>query len=201
MNSENKDNINQAATPGQQNNSTGMDGINARPITKDEEAYRNGYVRGRSIDETSQYDRERNAENNGLNSGVIIGGILVFSVGLGAAVWAYANRDLTTQNQRIAPVTVPASPKPSVMPTAPANQTTVIERTIEKSAPSEVKIIEVPKAAPAAPVFVAPSAPPQSSTSGQTPSNSAPTPAQINPSPSAAEETVPKDGTPSSKKN
>lgn len=201
MNSENKDNINQATTPGQQNNSTGMDGINARPITKDEEAYRDGYVRGRSIDETNQYNRERNAENNGLNSGVIIGGILVFSVGLGAAVWAYANRDLTTQNQRIAPVTVPASPKPSVMPTAPANQTTIIERTIEKSAPPEVKIIEVPKAAPAAPVFVVPPAPRQSSTSGQTPSNSAPTPAQITPTPSAAEETVPKDGTPSSKKN
>ncbi len=42
MNSENKNNINQATTPGQQNNSTGMDGINARPITKDEEAYRDG---------------------------------------------------------------------------------------------------------------------------------------------------------------
>jgi hypothetical protein len=213
MNSENKDNINQSTTPGQQNNFTGMDGINTRPITKGEEAYRDGYVRGRSIDEsriideTSQYDRERNAENNGLTSGVIIGGILVFSVGLGAAVWAYANRDMTTQNQQIAPVTVPASPKPSVMPTAPAKQTTIIERTIEKAAPPEVKVIEVPKAAPAAPVIIVSPAPSQSSTSGQTPSNSAtpsssaPTPAPINPTPSAAEEAVPKDGTPSSKEN
>lgn len=201
MNSENKDNINQSTTPGQQNPSAGMDGINTRPITKGEEAYRDGYVRGRSIDETSQYDRERNAENNGLTSGVIIGGILVFSVGLGAAVWAYANRDMTTQNQQIAPVTVPASPKPSVMPTAPAKQTTIIERTIEKAAPPEVKIIEVPKVAPAAPVIIVPPAPRQSSTSGQTPSSSAPTPAPINPTPSAAEEAVPKDGTPSSKEN
>ena len=207
MNSENKDNINQSTTPGQQNHSTGMDGINTRPTTKDEEAYRDGYVRGRSIDETSQYDRERNAENNGLTSGVIIGGILVFSVGLGAAVWAYANRDMTTQNQQIAPVTVPASPKPSVMPTAPAKQTTIIERTVEKAAPPEVKVIEVPKAAPAAPVIIVSPAPSQSSTSGQTPSNSAtpsssaPTPAPINPTPSAAEEAVPKDGTPSSKEN
>ena len=201
MNSDNKDNINQSTTPGQQNPSAGMDGINTRPITKGEEAYRDGYVRGRSIDETSQYDRERNAENNGLTSGVIIGGILVFSVGLGAAVWAYANRDMTTQNQQIAPVTVPASPKPSVMPTAPAKQTTIIERTIEKAAPPEVKIIEVPKVAPAAPVIIVPPAPRQSSTSGQTPSSSAPTPAPINPTPSAAEEAVPKDGTPSSKEN
>jgi hypothetical protein len=123
----------------------GVDGINGRPATKTERSYRDGYVEGQGKIKDTQYERERAAESNGLTSGVIIGSVLAFSVGLGFAVWAYANRDTPEQPSSISPVTVPASP--SAAPTAPAKQTTIIERTIERPAPPQV--IEVPRAAPA----------------------------------------------------
>jgi outer membrane biosynthesis protein TonB len=120
------------------------------------------YVDGRGgIDrKNTQYGRERAAENSGVATGVIIGGILAFSIGIGVVVWAYANRDLssTTQPENVGPITVPASPKPSAASTAPTKQTTVIERTIEKPAPpAEVEVIEVPKAVPV-PVITPPAA-------------------------------------------
>jgi hypothetical protein len=101
----------------------GLDGINGRPVTKDERSYHDGYVEGQNKVKGTQYERERAAETNGLASGVIIGGVLAFAVGLGFAVWAYANRDLpaTEQPSSINPVTAPLSPAPSVAPTAPSN--------------------------------------------------------------------------------
>jgi hypothetical protein len=134
----------------------GADGINGRPVTKDERSYRDGYVEGQSKVKGTQYERERAAESDGLASGVIIGGVLAFAVGLGFAVWAYANRDLpaTEQPSSINPVTVPASPAPSVAPTAPTKQTTIIERTVEKPAPV---VIEVPAKTAPSPSNIAPS--------------------------------------------
>jgi hypothetical protein len=162
----------------------GVDGINGRPVTKDERSYRDGYVEGQSKVKGTQYERERAAETNGLASGVIIGSILAFSVGLGFAVWAYANRDLpsTEQPSSINPATVPASPAPSLAPAAPAKQTTIIERTIEKPAPPP-QVIEVPRAAPL-PSTAAPAASDRPSAERTAPSNSAPAPtnqAPVNP--------------------
>jgi hypothetical protein len=114
-----------------------VDGVNGRPVTKDERSYRDGYVEGQNKVKETQYERERAAETNGLASGVLIGSVLAFAVGLGFAVWAYANRDIpsTDQPSSINPVIAPASPTASIAPTAPAKQTTIIERTIEKPAP------------------------------------------------------------------
>jgi hypothetical protein len=161
----------------------GVDGINGRPVTKTERSYRDGYIEGQTKVKGTQYERERAAETNGLTSGVIIGSVLAFSVGLGFAVWAYANRDVTPTEQpsSINPAIAPASPAPSVAPTAPAKQTTIIERTIEKPAPpAQVKVIEVPRAAPApstaAPAPVAPARPSSEQTTPTAPSNAAPAP-------------------------
>jgi hypothetical protein len=175
----------------------GVDGINGRPVTKDERSYRDGYVEGQSKVKGTQYERERAAETNGLASGVIIGSVLAFSVGLGFAVWAYANRDTPIeQPSSTSPLTAPASPKASAVPTAPAKQTTIIERTIEKPAPPPV-VIEVPKAAPS-PASVAPSPatpdrPPSGSdrTTPTAPSNEAPAPTKQAPASPSANPTTP----------
>jgi hypothetical protein len=165
----------------------GVDGINGRPVTKDERSYRDGYVEGQNKVRGTQYERERAAETNGLASGVIIGGVLAFAVGLGFAVWAYANRDLpaTEQPSSINPVTTPLSPKPSIAPTAPTKQTTIIERTVEKPAPV---VIEVPaKVAPSPLSSVEPSQtidrPAPERTTPTAPSN--PAPATINQAPAS----------------
>jgi hypothetical protein len=174
----------------------GIDGINGRPVSKDERSYRDGYVEGQSKVKGTQYERERAAETNGLASGVIIGSVLAFSVRLGFAVWAYANRDLpsTEQPSSINPVTAPASPAPTVAPTAPAKQTTIIERTIERPAPPP-QVIEVPRAAPS-PSVVAPAPPDRPSTERTAPSNSAPAPTnQIPANPSASPESNSSDRT------
>jgi type IV secretory pathway VirB10-like protein len=178
----------------------GVDGVNGRPVTQKERSYRDGYVEGQSKTKGTQYERERAAETNGLASGVVIGSVLAFAVGLGFAVWAYANRDLpsTEQPSSINPVTVPASPAASVAPTAPAKQTTIIERTIEKPAPPPaVRVIEVPRAAPSP---AAPSTTPERPASEQTtptaPANSAPaTTDQAPASPSVSPESNPSDRT------
>jgi hypothetical protein len=158
----------------------GVDGVNGRPVTKGETAYGDGYVEGQG--KGTQYERERAAETNGLASGVVIGSVLAFAVGLGFAVWAYANRDLPSTEQSpssINPVTVPASPAASIAPTAPAKQTTIIERTIEKPAPPpEVRVIEVPRAAPSpssAPPSPAADRPSSERTTPIAPTNAAPT--------------------------
>jgi hypothetical protein len=106
----------------------GVDGINGRPVTKDERSYRDGYVEGQGKIKDTQYERERAAEANGLTSGVIIGSVLALSVGLGFAVWAYANRDVpsTEQPSSVNPVvsgserSAPIAPS-NIVP-APTNQ-------------------------------------------------------------------------------
>ncbi|NJM47609.1 MAG: hypothetical protein HC860_16770 [Alkalinema sp. RU_4_3] len=179
----------------------GVDGINGRPVTKNERSYRDGYVEGQTNVKGTQYERERAAETNGLASGAIIGSVLAFSVGLGFAVWAYANRDLpaTEQPSSISPTTAPASPTSSVAPTAPAKQTTIIERTIEKPAPPP-QVIVVPKAAPstssAAPSPGLADRPSSGSTrtAPAAPSNSAPAPTNQAPaSPAAPQGATPSD--------
>jgi hypothetical protein len=178
----------------------GLDGINGRPVTKDERSYHDGYIEGQNKVKGTQYERERAAETNGLASGVIIGGVLAFAVGLGFAVWAYANRDLpaTEQPSSINPVTTPLSPAPSIAPTAPTKQTTIIERTVERPAPV---VIEVPAKTAPSPSSIAPSPstnrPAAERTTPTAPSNPAPattnqTPASPAPesSPSMAPDTM-----------
>ncbi len=162
------------------NQPTPLPDVHGRPATNSERAYRDGYVEGRVSEQGTQGQREQVAESNGVANGIILGGLLAAIVGLGTAAFVYFNRPpvaaTRSVNQPAAPV---ATPKPSS--SVPTNQTTVIERTIEKAAPpAEVKVIEVPQAAP----VPAPAAPPQSAPASQA------SPAPASPSSSPADSTT-----------
>jgi hypothetical protein len=98
-----------------------------------------------------QYQRERSAEDSGTANGLVIGSILVSLVGLGALAAYYWTRPAPT------PTTViNTTPAPAVISPAPQKQTTIIDRTVEKTAPPQVKVVEVEK-----PVAVPVPAPPK----------------------------------------
>ncbi len=104
---------------------------------KSDGTYSQGYSSGQS-DEARLRNLQQRAEDNGATS-LVIGSLLATLVGLGAA-----GLYLWQRNQLIAPTTIPtpASPAASTPPNPP---TKIIERTVEKTAPSEVRIIEVEK--------------------------------------------------------
>ncbi len=93
-------------------------------------------------DEEIQYQRERAAENSGAVNGIALGGTIAALMGLSAAAIYYFSRPNPT------PTTIINTPTPvnSSNP-KPAQPTKIIERTIEKTAPSapSTQIIEVPK--------------------------------------------------------
>ncbi|MBD1915539.1 MULTISPECIES: hypothetical protein [Cyanophyceae] len=155
--------------------------INARPVTPDEVAYRDGYVSGKSADQLEQERRraeearvhEENAKlrtDNGISTGLILGLVLAaVAVVVGAVAYVYSDANDG------AIISVPQAPAPEVQTPEPPNETTIIERTIERTqevvpAPSNVEPPEInvelnnpvqqaPSAAPAAP-SAAPSAAP-----------------------------------------
>ncbi|WP_295613220.1 hypothetical protein [Chamaesiphon sp. GL140_3_metabinner_50] len=111
-----------------------------RPLTPEEISYQDGYSQGRGSEDEIQYQRERAAENSGAASGLVIGGILATLVGLGTAYYYWGQ-------PAPAPTTVINNP-PSPAPVAPQKQTTIIDRTVEKAAPPQVKVVEVEKRVP-----------------------------------------------------
>jgi hypothetical protein len=113
---------------------------NGRPLTPEEISYQDGYTQGRDTDDEIQYQRERVAENSGAVSGLVIGGILAALVGLGTAYYYWGQ-------PAPAPTTIINNP-PSPAPAAPQKQTTIIDRTVEKTAPPQVKVVEVEKRVP-----------------------------------------------------
>jgi hypothetical protein len=88
-----------------------------------------------------QYQRERSAEDSGTANGFVIGSILAALVGLGALAAYYWTRPAPTPTTVINTTPAPAA---SVSP-APQKQTTIIDRTVEKTAPPKVKVVEVEK--------------------------------------------------------
>lgn len=113
--------------------------INARPVTKDEVAYRDGYVNGKSTEQLEQERRraeeariyEENARlraDNGVSTGLILGVVLAaVAVVVGAVAYVYSDAN----DGRLIPV--PQAPAPEAPAPEPTNETTIIERTIERT--------------------------------------------------------------------
>jgi hypothetical protein len=98
-----------------------------------------------------QYQRERAAANSGTANGLLIGGLLVALTGLGALVAYYWMKPAPT------PTTIINTPNPTASVSPAPQKTTIIDRTVEKTAPPQIKVVEVEK-----PVIVpAPAAPPK----------------------------------------
>jgi hypothetical protein len=91
-------------------------------------------------DEEIQYQRERSAEDSGTANGLLIGSLVALLTGLGVAAY-YWSKPAPTPTTII---NTPPSPAASVSP-APQKQTTIIDRTVEKTAPPQVKVVEVEK--------------------------------------------------------
>jgi hypothetical protein len=155
--------------------------VNARPVTRDEVAYRDGYVRGKSAEQLEQ-DRRRAADarmyeanarmraDNGVSTGLLMGLVLAaVAAVIGGALYVYnADQGTVTPTPE---ATTPATPQSS------NNDTTIIQRTIERTrevvpAPSNVQVppvnVEItnpsepaPEAAPAPAPEAAPTAPAQ----------------------------------------
>lgn len=179
------------------------DSVNARPVTKDEVAYRDGYVRGKSAEQLEQERRraadarvyEANARaraDDGVSIGLVMGLVLAaVAAVLGGALYFY-NADQGTVTP--APETTtpqPGTPQPVAPPPATPqssnNDTTIIQRTIERTrevvpVPSNVQTppanVEInppaepaPQTAPPAPEAdpVAPTQPEATTTPGGTP--------------------------------
>lgn len=111
------------------------DSINARPVNRSEIAYRNGYLQGQMVENRFQNER-RAQENNNTIGGILLGIFLAASVGLAAIVFYYFN-----QNSEPTP-----SPQMSE-PSNPEKETTIIEKTIERTQ----EIVPVPQEQPASP--------------------------------------------------
>lgn len=111
------------------------------PLTPNEESsYREGYDRGRVGNEQVQSERERAAENGGAANGLIIGATLAALLGLGGLAYYLSTKPADVIP---APTTIINQPTPAATVTPqPNKETKVIERTIEKTAPPQVKVIE-----------------------------------------------------------
>ncbi|WP_017300148.1 hypothetical protein [Nodosilinea nodulosa] len=145
--------------------------ISARPVTKDEIAYRDGYVRGKSAEQL-EYERRRAAEariyeenarlraDNGLSIGLILGLILAaVAAVVGGLIYVYSDADTPGA---VAPTPETTSPEP-----ASNNKTTVIERTIERTR----EAVPVPSSVQPPDINVeVPSTPEQPSSPAPTPS-------------------------------
>ncbi|MEA5448928.1 hypothetical protein VB780_10140 [Leptolyngbya sp. CCNP1308] len=128
--------------------------INTRPATSDEIAYRDGYIRGKSAEQL-EYERRRAAEarmheenarlraDNGVSTGLILGLVLAaVAAVVGGIVYVSSTDGVGT----VAPT--PEATTPEATTPEPANETTVIERTIERTqevvpAPSTVEPPEI----------------------------------------------------------
>ncbi|WP_035985924.1 hypothetical protein [Leptolyngbya sp. KIOST-1] len=139
--------------------------INTRPVTNDEVAYRNGYVRGKSAEQLEQERRrateariyEENARlrsDNGVSAGLILGlALAALAAVIGGLIYVYSEE---TNPGAVTPTPEATSPEPAT------NETTIIERTIERTqevipSPAPVQTPEVnvelntPAPAPAQP--------------------------------------------------
>lgn len=126
--------------------------VNTRPVTKDEIAYRDGYVSGKSAQQLEQ-ERRRAAEariyeenarlraNDGMSTGLILGLTLAaVAAAVGGLFYVYSEENLS-------PGTATPTPE-AVSPEPASNETTIIERTVERTqevipAPSSAQPPEV----------------------------------------------------------
>jgi len=93
-------------------------------------------------------------EEKSSSSGVLLGITLAALVGLAGAAFFFMNRGEESPTQ-ILPVPVPNNSQPQSQPQQPKNDTTIIDRTIEKTK----EVVPVPQQQAPAPQQQAPSAP------------------------------------------
>jgi hypothetical protein len=141
----------QNTDPNNPNNRDFQQSINARPATNDELAYRDAYVQGKVAEQREQ-DRRRaldariyqeNARlraDNGVSTGLVLGLVLAaVAAVIGGALYVYSDAG---DGSIVAPVT------PEATTPEPASDTTIIERTIERTqevvpAPSDITLPDV----------------------------------------------------------
>ncbi len=123
--------------------------VNARRVTRDEIAYRDGYAAGRVEAERQpigdRYSRQRVRETHGAFNGLILGIALAALVGLVAAVM-YSLARSTELNLMKDPE--PEAVEPQGTDGNTNGSTTIIERTIERTqesvpAPPEIQVPDV----------------------------------------------------------
>ncbi|MFQ4135579.1 hypothetical protein PGN35_004600 [Nodosilinea sp. PGN35] len=107
--------------------------INTRPATRDEIAYRDGYIRGKSAEQL-EYERRRAAEarmheenarlraDNGVSVGLVLGLVLAAVAAVVGGIVYVSSTDGT-----VTPTPEATTPEPA------NNETTIIERTIERT--------------------------------------------------------------------
>ncbi|MEO1093808.1 MAG: hypothetical protein AAFX01_02765 [Cyanobacteria bacterium J06638_28] len=135
----------------QDSNETSLQSVTGRKATADEVAYRNGYVQGRSIemqahDRAAAYERRRaqKAADNSLTTGLLLGLLITGVAGIVGGIIYFYNPQSTT-----APVAAPeTTPETETTPAQVENNTTIIERTIERTreivpAPSDISLPDV----------------------------------------------------------
>jgi hypothetical protein len=122
--------------------------VNGRPVTESEVAYRNGYVNGRVNENKVLSERERLYEtnqtirdNDNAARGLLLGFLLTALVGIVGGLtffFTYANNDESEPIEPVAPLVVPngeldVPPSPVEPQSQGGNDTTIIERTIERT--------------------------------------------------------------------
>jgi hypothetical protein len=121
-------------------------GSNSRtqaPVVR-EKPFSESYPEGQRDDSRLQH-LQQEVEDNGATRSLITGIVLASIIGLGAAAFYFWPKPQPTSTTIInTPARPAASAAPSVAP-SPAQPTRIIERTVEKTTPGEVKIIEVEK--------------------------------------------------------
>ncbi|WOD38243.1 hypothetical protein [Nodosilinea sp. E11] len=117
--------------------------VNTRPATQNEIAYRDGYVRGKSAEQLER-DRRRAAEarvyeenarlraDNGVSTGVVLGFILAAIAAIFGGVLYLYNNEAGTGQGTTNPTPATTTPA-TTAPEPPTNETTIIERTIERT--------------------------------------------------------------------
>lgn len=177
---------------------TENDRVNARPATRDEVAYRNGYTHGRQVERVND-SIQQTRENNSAATGVVIGVLLAAIAGIVLAMFYFL-----PQNQRTE-TSPAASPTPQSNTTQRSNteKTTVIERVREVApAPQRTEIIvpnpaqseTQPNSAPTsqtAPGTAPGTAPSSDSSATQQPSQSTQTDGTTSASPAAPDGSMP----------
>jgi cell division protein FtsN len=125
-------------TPNNSNQTDFENSINARPINESEQSYRDGYYQGRAIENRLQTET-RTSQSNGTSTGLFLGFLLAILAGLGVAAFFIFNNSN-------APVLSPNDSTSTEIeePNNPERETTIIERTIEKTQ----EVIPVPQAQP-----------------------------------------------------
>lgn len=122
--------------PNERNQSEFEDSINVRPITKSEKSYRDGYYQGRATENNLQTENII-AKEEGTSIGLFIGLILAILTVLGITGLFFLNEEPTT-------VLDDSTSNETV---EPEKQTTIIERTIEKTQ----EVVPVPQVQPTNP--------------------------------------------------